>query len=334
MKYPVYIIKDYQDESETIYKYTNFNGRNIGMVRINLDTEQIVEVTTLPTEESEGTVYQQVSCKLLSNIQKHIMFFLESKTTNSAIYLVLDHHENALGKIRIEDHGDIHLDGIDRCFIEDQVKIIKLKGFPASHFTRMKIEFKIDSLYILQTLIYRENVEYIYINDYDTSLFGRLSINRLNGQIKEVGTSINQEDGLYELVAERIYACFKESIYHDVIELHERRKLIQLSNVEINDTILPCPNDSWSEISYFALTFNGYGFRGSFDEVAKVATNVEKNYSTNKNFNMNTLTDLRTNLFIIQRGCNHRGEPPTGELLEYVYALIEGIRTKINENQF
>ena len=334
MKYPVYIIKDYQDESETIYKYTNFKGLNFGRVRINLDTEQIVEVTILPTEESEGMVYQQVSRKLLSNIQKHIMFFLESKTTNSAIYLVLDHHQNTLGWIRVEDHDDIQIDGIDRGFIEDQVKIIKLNGFPASYFTRMKIEFCIDTLYILQTHIYRENVEYIYINDYDPSLFGRLSINRLNGQIKEIGSSINHEDGLFELVAERIHACFKERIYHDVIELQERRKLIQFSNEEINDTNLPCPNDSWNEISYFALTFNAYGFWGSFDEVAKVATNVEKNYTTNKNFNMNTLTDLRTNLFIIQRGCNHRGEPPTGELLEYVYALIEGIRTKINENKF
>ena len=109
---------------------------------------------------------------------------------------------------------------------------------------------------------------------------------------------------------------------------------MDLKNEDLNNKNLPVPCDTWKNIARFSHTFIAYSYWGSFEKTAKVAENVKNNYTKYNNFDKNTLIDLRTELFFVQRTCNHLGEPPTGDLLVYVHKLIEGIRIKVNERNF
>jgi hypothetical protein len=123
----------------------------------------------------------------------------------------------------------------------------------------------------------------------------------------------------------------RRNFYHECIELEEMKEIILIRNDELKHTNIPQPFDDWDEIHDFCLSFEAYSHWESFEEVAKIADDVKNNFTLYKNFDRNSLTDLRTNLFIIQRACNHRGEAPTGELLGYIHKIIEAIRMKVKK---
>lgn len=86
---------------------------------------------------------------------------------------------------------------------------------------------------------------------------------------------------------------------------------------------IPSSDGSWSEISRFAHTFNGYEFHGSFEKCAEVAHSE----------NLNTLDELRTGLFFLLRSIRHGGEGPSDSDLEFARNLIGRIRQKVEQRK-
>lgn len=88
---------------------------------------------------------------------------------------------------------------------------------------------------------------------------------------------------------------------------------------ELRPDRLPRPGAPWQELSRFALTFDGYGYSGSFERCADIANRRAAP----------SLAELHTCLFIEQRRWRHFGEDPTGEDLAYIHALGEKIRALV-----
>jgi hypothetical protein len=216
MQYPVYLIKEEETSDTVIYKYTNFINRIVGRVQVNLDTHEVFEKNPLLNESTEGEIYQKVARLLSSSIKKHLMFFFDTTTSNSSTYSVMDHHYDVLGTIEI-NHKDneIQINGVklDNSFLVEQAHIIRHKGFPADHSTHMDIEYFPNSLYILQTSEYKEYVNYLYLNDHDNRIFGRLSVSKLNGSIQLLSESCDEEEGVYQVVEDRLRSCYLEEIF-------------------------------------------------------------------------------------------------------------------------
>jgi hypothetical protein len=93
-----------------------------------------------------------------------------------------------------------------------------------------------------------------------------------------------------------------------------------ISNEQLKAADVPEPNADWSTISTFALTFDGYGVHGSFEECAEIAQARRTE----------SLTDLRTCLFFEQRRWRHFGEVPDGDAMVYIQALLKQIRQRID----
>jgi hypothetical protein len=96
------------------------------------------------------------------------------------------------------------------------------------------------------------------------------------------------------------------------------RRLIPTAKLRLED--LPDPNASWSEISEFSLTFDGYAEAGSFENAARIANERR----------CESLQDLRMCLFFEQRRFHHFGYDPEGEDLRYVAGLVDKIREYIS----
>ena len=106
-----------------------------------------------------------------------------------------------------------------------------------------------------------------------------------------------------------------------------KRKYRLIEVLNIHD--LPQPQTSWSEIIYLAYSFLAYRYWGSFDKTAEISDKVELVYKSSGNLDNCNLIELRTELFMIARGCQHRGDQPEGDSINYVHALVEAIRSKV-----
>ena len=84
-------------------------------------------------------------------------------------------------------------------------------------------------------------------------------------------------------------------------------------------TDIPGPDADWGDIGEFALSFDGYVFRGSFEKCADIA-NARQHDSP---------TTLQTCPFFEQRRWRHFGEEPDEEGTEYLSSLVEKIRSQI-----
>lgn len=106
-----------------------------------------------------------------------------------------------------------------------------------------------------------------------------------------------------------------------------------IPNRELSSENLPPPNSKfWGVIDRFALSFDGYAHRGSFEKCAEIANAVRDGYRKRGKL-PRSLTDLRTCLFFEQRRWRHFDEVPDNEALEYVYALVEAIRERVTTGE-
>ncbi len=96
-----------------------------------------------------------------------------------------------------------------------------------------------------------------------------------------------------------------------------------ISNEQLRVEDLPSPSADWAAIQTFALTFDAYTHWGSFEKCAEIANKREAS----------TLTELRTCLFFEQRRWRHFGDDPEKDDLAYMHRLIEGIQSRLLENQ-
>ena len=99
--------------------------------------------------------------------------------------------------------------------------------------------------------------------------------------------------------------------------------LAPISNADLKLQDVPSPSAGWDDICPFALTFNGYKHWGSFEKCAEIANARRRN----------TLNELRTCLFFEQRRCNHLGEQPDEELMNYIRSLLEAMRDKLKAGE-
>ncbi|MBP1966153.1 hypothetical protein [Paenibacillus aceris] len=81
-------------------------------------------------------------------------------------------------------------------------------------------------------------------------------------------------------------------------------KKIQLIELLCIDD-LPQPHSSWSEIFYLASSFLAYKYWGSFEKAAEISDKVELEFKSSGNLVNCDLIELRTELFMIARGCHH-----------------------------
>ena len=93
----------------------------------------------------------------------------------------------------------------------------------------------------------------------------------------------------------------------------------RIANSELTLDDIPLANAPWEKIGAFALTFDGYKHWGSFEKCADIA-NAQKG---------DTLTELRTCLFIEQRRWRHFGDEPDDEAISYIRSTLESIRAKV-----
>ena len=91
---------------------------------------------------------------------------------------------------------------------------------------------------------------------------------------------------------------------------------------------VPMREAEWPVIARFALTFNGYEWAGSLEGCAELANSTRRAYDHSPEHRLPELTldQLRTCLFFEQRSAHHCDDDPKGECLEYVRALLDGIR--------
>lgn len=97
----------------------------------------------------------------------------------------------------------------------------------------------------------------------------------------------------------------------------------EIANADLFDTDVPPAQAPWQAIQEFALTFDGYGYWGSFERCAEIANRREHD----------SLIKLRTRLFFEQRRWRHFGEEPDGEALAYIHGIIEAIREKLRRGE-
>ena len=97
----------------------------------------------------------------------------------------------------------------------------------------------------------------------------------------------------------------------------------EIANADLCETNVPPPQAPWAAIQEFALTFDGYGYWGSFERCAEIANRREHD----------SLTKLRTCLFFEQRRWRYFGEEPDGEALAYIHGIIETLREKVRRGE-
>ena len=106
-----------------------------------------------------------------------------------------------------------------------------------------------------------------------------------------------------------------------------------IPNTQLIEKDIPSARATWKKIEPFALTFNGYKHWGTFKKCREVADQGVKLYRGRQALNQ-SLTDLRTCLFFESRRWKHYEKNPTKKGMEYIRALVEAIRVRIQAREF
>jgi hypothetical protein len=105
-----------------------------------------------------------------------------------------------------------------------------------------------------------------------------------------------------------------------------------IPNVSLELADLPAPEEDWSRINSFALTFNGYDHWGSFEACGEVAERWQQAF-TREGSLPPTLTELRTCLFFEQRRWRHYGYAPEETAMIYIRSLMAEIHAKVQQGK-
>jgi hypothetical protein len=95
---------------------------------------------------------------------------------------------------------------------------------------------------------------------------------------------------------------------------------------------LPSRRAAWKNILPFAQSFNGYEQCGSVQKCREIAKQGVVLHKSKQDLTQ-SLTDLRTCLFFEARRWKHLEKAPTKAGLEYVRALIEAIRVRVQAKE-
>jgi len=101
---------------------------------------------------------------------------------------------------------------------------------------------------------------------------------------------------------------------------------MDLSNEQLRPEDLPSRDDPQMAWVEFALTFDGYKAKGSFEECASFGERTKAEWEASGKLPTN-LTDLRSALFMEQRSWRHGPEEPfTDQEWRYWSALVGAVR--------
>lgn len=107
----------------------------------------------------------------------------------------------------------------------------------------------------------------------------------------------------------------------------------EIANFNLTEKNIPPPNaEYWGVIDCFALSFDGYGYWGSFEKCAEIGNRCMNTWKEKKVL-PDSLTELRTCLFFEQRRWRHFDEHPDSETMAYIYALVDAIRSKVQNGE-
>jgi hypothetical protein len=95
---------------------------------------------------------------------------------------------------------------------------------------------------------------------------------------------------------------------------------------------IPSRRASWKKILPFAQSFNGYEQCGSVQKCRDVAKQGVALHKANLDLTQ-SLTDLRTCLFFEARRWKHLEKEPNKAGMEYVRALLEAIRVRVQAKE-
>jgi hypothetical protein len=105
-----------------------------------------------------------------------------------------------------------------------------------------------------------------------------------------------------------------------------------IPNEDLTRKDIPAPDAPyWRAIDLFALTFDGYA-DGGLTPCAEKGNRARDEYATSGRLPP-TLTDLRTCLFFEQRRWRHLDTSPDSESMQYIRALVESIRHKVEAHE-
>jgi hypothetical protein len=93
---------------------------------------------------------------------------------------------------------------------------------------------------------------------------------------------------------------------------------------------VPNANDPWEQIETFALSFDGYERRGSFERCAEIANRWAETFPTAGEL-PNDQDELRTCLFFEQRRWRHFGHEPDAATQRYIAAVLAKIRDLVSD---
>lgn len=95
-------------------------------------------------------------------------------------------------------------------------------------------------------------------------------------------------------------------------------------NSQVTSAMVPARGAWWESIEEFALTYDGYAY---WSDVAELGNSTMQRW-TRDHVLPSTMHELRGCLFYEERRWHHFGEEPSGRGAEYVWALLDAVRTR------
>jgi hypothetical protein len=88
---------------------------------------------------------------------------------------------------------------------------------------------------------------------------------------------------------------------------------------------IPDRGDPWDAVSSFSLSYDGYAY---WDDVSELATRWVRGWTRDRTL-PTSIDEVRACLFYEQRRWHHFGEEPNGRGAQYVWALLDTVRSLV-----
>ena len=105
----------------------------------------------------------------------------------------------------------------------------------------------------------------------------------------------------------------------------------EILNIDLRGDQIPSTLSDFTEISIFALTFDGYG---RIKDIGSFANKISNEYDKDQtNITKLSLTELRACLFYEQRRSHHAGDEPGRLTREYINSLLKEIVIRVEDRE-
>jgi hypothetical protein len=98
-----------------------------------------------------------------------------------------------------------------------------------------------------------------------------------------------------------------------------------VTNAQLRVHGIPDRGDPWEAVSSFSLSYDGYAY---WDDVSELATRHVRVWTRDRMLPA-SIDEVRACLFYEQRRWHHFGEEPNGRGAQYVWALLDTLRSLV-----